>query len=83
MDCDQGQPQRRTETVGRVVTTGGVCLNVRKYGRIAGSDVVRDDRNAGSTAQPAVVSQFEIKLVLTTPSRATSGRYIFVQKQED
>jgi hypothetical protein len=51
----------------------GRRLDARKKGQIAESDAVRDGRNAGSTAQ----------FVLTTLSRATSGRYIFVWKQED
>ena len=32
---------------------GRVCLDARKNSQIAGSDVVRDGRNTGSTAQPA------------------------------
>ena len=32
--------------------TGGVCLNDEEKGQIDGSNVVRDDGAAGSTAQP-------------------------------
>jgi hypothetical protein len=53
MDCDQGQPQRSNWRGGCVITTEGVCLDAGKNGQIAGSDVVRDGWNAGSTAQPA------------------------------
>jgi len=37
---------------GWVITTEGVRLDARKNGQIAGSNVVRDRWNAGSTAQP-------------------------------
>src|SRR6266536_3223815 len=52
MDCDQGRPQRSNWRGGCVITTEGVRLDARKNGQIAGSDVVRDRWNAGSTAQP-------------------------------
>ncbi len=57
MDCDQGQLQRSNWRSGCVITTGGVCQNAKKNGQkngqIGESDIVRDDWNAGSTAQPA------------------------------
>src|SRR6266536_1780960 len=52
MDCDQGRPQRSNWRGGCVITTEGVRLDARKNGQIAGSAVVRDRWNAGSTAQP-------------------------------
>src|SRR6266536_3421899 len=46
------RPQRSNWRGGCVITTEGVRLDARKNGQIAGSDVVRDRWNAGSTAQP-------------------------------
>ena len=38
--------QRRTGTVGCIITMGGVCLDARRNGHMAGSDLVWDGRNA-------------------------------------
>jgi len=45
--------QRRTETLGLIITMGGVCLDAKKEDQIAGSDPVRGGRNAESAVQPA------------------------------
>ena len=53
-----------TAKVGCIMTVGGVCLDARKNGWIVGSDVVRDGRNARSTAPAA-------RSFRGTPSSAT------------
>src|SRR5665648_572061 len=77
MDCDQDRSQRRNWRGGYVTTTGGVCLNDEEKGQIGGSNVVwdaRDDGNAGSTAQPALVASGEPRrLLASTPFQSSSG----------
>ena len=46
-------PSVGTGTVGRIITTGGVCLNDEEKGQIGGSNVVRDGRKRREHWQPA------------------------------
>src|SRR5271170_7066799 len=73
---DQDRPQHRTGTVGRIITTGGVCLHARKKwpNRRIGPRSGQPGTPRALRSPPMAIAE-SLHLLPSTPFQNSSGEY--------